>query len=574
MFRAVTDPSWAAITARVMARPGPLSCTHSDTPPGVRAMYTSTVCPLAVALAHAAVEVRELVAGHAVQVGGDGEGAVLVGLHHLVEAVGVDVDDGAAGAGGRGEPEQLVVEHEAWLELAADAGLAGHEAQGRVPRGQVRHPPLEALLEAVRPAAVVVLLRDPQPGESAEGVALGAAAWLGVGGDGEAVQGLVGGATDAGGLQEPAAARLERGVGGLVGGPLEDEHLHRAEGLAGLGAVEGLHDPVGEHDTGEPARVLFDPVGGLEDGAELAGCPGAVGGRGHVVLDGHGRRCKLHPRRQDRAPRGLVLGGARAGADRREAGDGGLDARVLGAIGVEVGDAARRLSQCLLEGLVGEGLGGEGLGGQVADLGGTPALARVVGVGVVDLVLHRPANALVLALDLLDEVAEGPTGAVLQGVPGGVERVARLAGADGRGQVHDDVGLEVAAPGALLELEEAAEPDTAAISGRSGGSRGSTPEGEDALGGHDARVEAVDEAGQGAAEAEGGGSGSPTPLSFAVPPRLRSHGRPASASGFADGSLICRSPWHLGAEPPGRANHLQATGKAATLERQYALVVA
>ncbi len=41
----------------------------------------------------------------------------------------------------------------------------------------------------------------------------------------------------------------------------------------------------------------------------------------------------------------------------------------------------------------------------------------------------------------------------------------------------------------------AAEPYTAAISRRSGCSRGSTPEGEDALGGHDPGAPAVDEAG-------------------------------------------------------------------------------
>ncbi len=50
--------------------------------------------PFAVALAHAAVEVREFVAGDAVQVGGDGEGAVLVGLDDLVEPGAVSTAGG------------------------------------------------------------------------------------------------------------------------------------------------------------------------------------------------------------------------------------------------------------------------------------------------------------------------------------------------------------------------------------------------------------------------------------------------------------------------------------------------
>ncbi len=137
-----------------------------------------------------------------------------------------------------------------------------------------------------------------------------------------------------------------------------------------------------------------------------------------------------------------------------------------------------------------------------SESGSRPAVARRV--------LHGAAHALVLALDLLDQVVEGPAGAVLQGVAGGVEGVAGLAGADGRGQVYDDVGLEVAAPRALLELEEAAVPYTSAISGRSGGSRGSTPEGEDPVGGHDPGASAVDEAGQGEAVKDSG-SGSRGP---------------------------------------------------------------
>ena len=166
-----------------------------------------------------------------------------------------------------------------------------------------------------------------------------------------------------------------------------------------------------------------------------------------------------------------------------------------------VGDAARRLGECLLERLV-----GEGLRGQVGEFGGAPTLPLIVGVRVVDLVLHRSAHALVLALHFLEQVVEDPAGAVLEPVPGGVEGVAVLAWAYGGGEVHNHVGLEVAAPRGLLELEEPAEPDTSAISGRSGGSRGSTPEGEDAFGGHDPGAPAVDEAGQGEEEREGNGA--------------------------------------------------------------------
>jgi hypothetical protein len=124
------------------------------------------------------------------------------------------------------------------------------------------------------------------------------------------------------------------------------------------------------------------------------------------------------------------------------------------ALGVEVGDAAGRLGERLLEGGVGEGLGRE-----VAELDRAPALAVVVGVRVEDLVLLAAPDALVLALDLVDEVAERPPRVVLERVAGGVERVAGGAGADGGDEVDDDVGLEVAALARDLELEQPAEAD-------------------------------------------------------------------------------------------------------------------
>jgi len=188
---------------------------------------------------------------------------------------------------------------------------------------------------------------------------------------------------------------------------------------------------------------------------------------------------------------------ARAGAGGGEARHRGLDARVLHALGVEVGDPTGRIGERPLERLVGEGFGGE-----VGDLLGAPALVGVIGVRVEHLVLLVPADALVLALHVVHEVAEGPPGVVLERVAGGVERVAAGAGADGGDEIDHDVGLEPAALRRDLELEQAAEPDTAAISGRYGGSRGSTPQGEDAVGGHDAGAPAVDEAGQGEADAK------------------------------------------------------------------------
>jgi hypothetical protein len=139
--------------------------------------------------------------------------------------------------------------------------------------------------------------------------------------------------------------------------------------------------------------------------------------------------------------------------------------------------------------------------------GGTATEGEVVGVRLEDFVLLGAAHALVLALDLLHQVGEGPAGAVLERVTGGVEGVAGLAGAHSGPQVDHDVGLEVAAPRGLAKLEEAFLPYTAAISRGSRRSAGSAPTCEDALGGPDARASSVDQAGEGETRAETCGFG-------------------------------------------------------------------
>ena len=76
---------------------------------------------------------------------------------------------------------------------------------------------------------------------------------------------------------------------------------------------------------------------------------------------------------------------------------------------------------------------------------GALALGRVVGAGVVDLVFEVTGGALVLALDLVGEIAEGVGGLALEAVAGGVERIAGVGGADGGGEVDDEVGLQTSA---------------------------------------------------------------------------------------------------------------------------------